>query len=87
LTAALGGLDTLVFTGGIGEHASTVRERICIGLEFLGVRLAPDRNAAQAPIISGDDGQVTVRVMPTDEDLMIGRHTIRLMSVRSKEGA
>jgi acetate kinase len=87
LAAALGGLDTLVFTGGIGEHASTVRERICIGLEFLGVRLAPDRNAAQAPIISGDDGQVTVRVMPTDEDLMIARHTIRLMSVRSKEGA
>jgi acetate kinase len=63
-----------------------VRERICIGLEFLGVRLAPDRNAAQAPIISGD-GQVTVRVMPTDEDVMIARHTIRLMSVRLKEGA
>jgi acetate kinase len=87
LAAALGGLDTLVFTGGIGEHAATVRERICSGLEFLGVRLEPRRNAAHAPVISRDDGPVAVRVMPTDEDLMIARHTIRLMSVRSKEGA
>jgi acetate kinase len=87
LAAVLGGLDTLVFTGGIGEHAATVRERICSGLEFLGVRLEPRHNAAHAPVISRDDGQVTVRVMPTDEDLMIARHTIRLMSVRSKEGA
>ena len=87
LAAALGGLDTLVFTGGIGEHAATVRERICEGLEFLGVRLDIRRNAAHAPIVSRDDGLTTVRVVPTDEDLMIARHTRRLMSVIAKEGA
>jgi len=87
LAAALGGLDTLVFTGGIGEHAATVRERICSGLEFLGVRLEPRRNAAHAPVISRNDDLVTVRVMPTDEDLMMARHTKRLMSVTSREGA
>jgi acetate kinase len=79
LAAALGGLDALVFTGGIGEHAAPVRERICEGLEFLGIRLDPDRNAAHAPIISSDAAAVTVRVVPTDEDLMVARHTRRLI--------
>jgi acetate kinase len=54
LAAALGGLDALVFTGGIGEHSSTVRERTCEGLGFLGIRLDPDRNAEHAPVISRD---------------------------------
>jgi acetate kinase len=79
LAAALGGLDALVFTGGIGEHSATVRERICEGLEFLGIRLDTDRNAAHAPVISSDDAAVTVRVVPTDEDLMVARHTRRLI--------
>jgi acetate kinase len=79
LAAALGGLDALVFTGGIGEHSATVRERICEGLEFLGIRLDPERNAAHAPVISSDDAAVTVRVVPTDEDLMVARHTRRLI--------
>ncbi len=79
LAAALGGLDALVFTGGIGEHAAPVRERICGGLGFLGIRLDPERNAAHAPVISGDDTAVTVRVVPTDEDLMVARHTRRLI--------
>jgi acetate kinase len=79
LAAALGGLDALVFTGGIGEHSATVRERVCEGLEFLGIRLGTDRNAAHAPIISSDDAAVTVRVVPTDEDLMVARHTRRLI--------
>ena len=79
LAAALGGLDALVFTGGIGEHAARVRERICEGLGFLGIRLDPERNAAHAPVISGDDTAVTVRVVPTDEDLMVARHTRRLI--------
>jgi acetate kinase len=87
LAAALGGLDTLVFTGGIGEHAATVRWRICSGLEFLGVRIDPRRNAAHAPIVSRDDESVTVRVIPTDEDLMIARHTRELVSSTTKEGA
>src|SRR5215203_2187134 len=79
LAAALGGLDALVFTGGIGEHSATVRKRICEGLGFLGIRLDPDRNAAHAPVISSDDAPVTVRVVPTDEDLMVARHTRRLI--------
>src|ERR671926_496129 len=79
LVAALGGLDALVFTGGIGEHAAPVRERVCESLEFLGIRLDPDRNAAHAPIISSDAAAVTVRVVPTDEDLMVARHTRRLI--------
>src|SRR5215218_10103569 len=79
LAAALGGLDALVFTGGIGEHAAPVRERVCEGLGFIGIRLDPDRNAAHAPVISSDDAAVTVRVVPTDEDLMVARHTRRLI--------
>jgi acetate kinase len=87
LTAALGGLDTFVFTGGIGEHAAPVRWRICEGLEFLGIRLDPDRNAEHASIVSRDDTPVTVRVIPTDENLMIARHTLRLVAPTTKEGA
>src|SRR5919112_3541654 len=79
LAAALGGLDALVFTGGIGEHSATVRERVCEGLGFLGIRLDPERNAAHAPIISIDDASVTVRVVTTDEDLIVARHTRRLI--------
>ena len=84
LATALGGLDTLVFTGGIGEHAAPVRWRICEGLAFLGIRLDQDRNAAHAPVISREDGTVTVRVVRTDENLMIARHTHRLTT---REGA
>ena len=79
LVATLGGLDALVFTGGIGEHAATVRERVCEGLGFLGIRLDPARNAVHAPIISSDGTAVSVRVVPTDEDLMVARHTRRLI--------
>jgi acetate kinase len=79
LAAALGGLDALVFTGGIGEHSAPVRERVCENLGFLGIQLDPDRNAAHAPVISSDDAAVTVRVVPTDEDLMVARHTRRLI--------
>lgn len=79
LAASLGGLDVLVFTGGIGEHSAPVRWRICEGLDFLGIRLDPLRNAAHAPIISLDDGPMSVRVMKTNEDLMIARHTRRLV--------
>jgi len=86
LAAALGGLDTLIFTGGIGEHAAPVRERICAGLDFLGIRLDPARNSAHASIISRDDSPVTVRVMPTDEDLMIARHTYELLAHGGSHG-
>jgi acetate kinase len=78
--AALGGLDTIVFSGGIGENAPYVREQICAGLEFLGVSLDPERNAAGGEVISADNSRVTVRVIKTDEDLMIARHSCRLLA-------
>jgi acetate kinase len=80
LTTALKGLDVLVFTGGIGEHAGPIRERICHGLEYLGIQLDPERNRKNAPIISRDASPVTVRVLPSEEDLMIARHTQRLIA-------
>ncbi len=76
--AALGGVEILVFTGGIGEHAAAIRERICAGLEFLGIKMDAARNQAAAPVISGDDSRVKVRVIKTNEDLMIARHTIKV---------
>ena len=78
-TAALGGLDLLVFTGGIGEHAAPVRWEACSGLEHLGVKLDRERNAVDADRISSDDCRCLVRVIPTNEDLMIARHTYQLV--------
>jgi acetate kinase len=77
--AALRGLDTLVFTGGIGERAAPVRAEICDGLEFLGLRVDAARNARHEPVISGDNSGCVVRVVQTDEDLMIARHTWQLL--------
>lgn len=78
-SAALGGLDTLIFAGGIGESAPLIRERICEGLGFLGIKLSHQRNAENAPLISTDAGRVTVRVIRTDEELMIARSVIRIL--------
>jgi acetate kinase len=75
----LGGLDTLVFTGGIGEHAAAVRGRICERLAFLGVTLDARANEANAGIISTAASAVGVRVIATDEQLMIARETVRLL--------
>jgi acetate kinase len=77
--AALGGLDILVFSGGIGEHAPSVRSRICDGLEFLGLTLDARSNAANAPIISSSSSRVTVHVIPTDEEVVIARDAFRLL--------
>ena len=77
--ATLGGIDTLVFTGGIGEHAASVRAECCAGLECLGIQVDPDRNAASAEVISSKDAACTVRIVRTDEELMIARHTRRLV--------
>jgi acetate kinase len=79
--AALGGLDTLVFAGGIGEQAPTVRARICAGLEFLGIRLDAKRNAANEGVISTAAGPVAVRVMHTDEERMIAESVTRLLGL------
>ncbi len=87
--AALGGLDTLVFAGGIGENAPTVRARICDGLGFLGIELEEKRNAACAGLISAATSRVTVRVIHTDEELIIARSVTRLLSLgtpRENEG-
>ncbi|MGB5082347.1 MAG: acetate/propionate family kinase [Burkholderiales bacterium] len=75
--AALGGLDTLVFAGGIGENAPLVRARICEGLGFLGIELNESRNAQGAEVVSADAGRATVRVIRTDEELMIARSVLR----------
>lgn len=78
--AALGGLDIFVFTGGIGARAAAIRERICSGLDFLGISLDSASNRANAPVISGNASRVKVRVMKTDEELMIARHAYKLLS-------
>src|SRR5947209_12920021 len=77
--AALGGLDTVVFAGGIGENNPDIRARICEGLGFLGIELNERRNAENAPIISAQSGRVTVRVIRTDEELMIARSVCRIL--------
>ena len=75
LAAALGGLDALVFTAGIGERAAPVRERICRQAAWLGVELDPDANAKHGPRISSATSRVAAWVVPTNEELMIARHT------------
>ncbi len=80
MAAALGGLDTLVFTGGIGEHSSPVRAEIARGLEHLGVRIDEERNARSEAIVSADGAACTVRVVKTDEERMVARHTQRVAS-------
>jgi acetate kinase len=83
--AALAGLDTLVFAGGIGENAPAIRKRICDGLGFLGIELDARRNRAGAPVISAKSSRVTVRVIATDEALMIAtsvRNLLRLGAIR-----
>ena len=80
LAAALGGIDSLVFTGGIGEHAPAVREGICAHLAYLGVRLDSFRNESNAAVISTDDSPCTVRVVAANEERSISRHTTRRLS-------
>ncbi len=80
--AALGGLDTLVFAGGIGENAPVVRARICEGLEFLGIELEEKRNAANAGVISASASRASVRVIRTDEELMIAKTVCRVLGLR-----
>jgi acetate kinase len=76
--AALGGLDCLVFTGGIGEHVALVRELSCGGLEGLGIELDASLNAAHAPLISSTRSACEVRVVSTNEDLIIARSAYAL---------
>jgi acetate kinase len=81
--AALGGLDTLVFAGGIGENAPVVRARICEDMKFLGIELDKSRNAKTAAIISKNSSRVMVRVIRTDEELMIARSVSRVLGAQT----
>ncbi|MCB5944164.1 acetate/propionate family kinase [Acidocella sp. KAb 2-4] len=76
LISCLGGLDGIVFTAGIGEHAAPIRAAICQRLAWTGARLSPEANAAAQPVISTADSKVEIRIIPTDEELMIARHTL-----------
>ena len=80
-SAALGGLDQLVFAGGVGENAAQVRARICDGLGFLGVDLNSARNAENAPLISSEIAHVAVRVIPANEELTIARSVVRILDL------
>ena len=79
-SAALGGLDTLVFSGGIGEHAALIRARVCSELEFLGINIDQKSNATNSAVISAQMSQVSVRVMHTDEELMIAASVSQLLT-------
>jgi acetate kinase len=79
MAGALGGLDGLVFTAGIGEHCAAVRAAVCARLAWLGVRLDAASNAASAPCISADDSKVQVLVIPANEEATIARHTLELL--------
>jgi acetate kinase len=80
-TAALGGLDTLVFAGGIGENAQPVRERVCAGLDYLGLHVDPRKNRESAAVISSARSAVTVRVMRTDEEQVIAKAVCRVLNL------
>jgi acetate kinase len=82
LAAALGGLDALVFTAGIGEHAAPVRAAVCDASAWLGIRLDGRANDAHATVISATDSRIAVLVVPTDEEAMIARHTLRTLARR-----
>jgi len=84
LTGSLGGVEGIVFTAGIGEHAAAVRALVCERLRWLGVILDPEANARDAPIISAADSPVEVRVIPTDEERMIALHTLEVVGLARK---
>ena len=79
--AALGGVDTVVFAGGIGENQPAIRARICEGLDFLGIELDPDRNAGNQPVVSTAASRTDVRVIRTDEEAMIAKAVARILGL------
>jgi acetate kinase len=80
LAAALGGLDALVFTGGIGENAAAIRARVCREAAWLGLEPDESANGGRGPRISRPESRVTAWVIPTNEELMIAQHTQRLLA-------
>lgn len=81
--AALNGLDTLVFTGGIGEHAAEIRAEICSGLHYLGIDIDSEKNSSGAAIVSSGKSSCTIRVVNTNEDLMVARHSVKQLQNRT----
>ena len=81
-SAALGGLDTLVFAGGVGENSAAIRRRICDGLEYLGVQVDPSRNEKHDPVISMPGAAVALRVIRTDEESVIANETARVLGLK-----
>lgn len=86
LHAILGGLDTLVFTGGMGEKSAVVRERICQDLDALGIQIDPSRNRSNASVISRETSPCSVRVIQTNENLVMARHTASLLFQKAVRG-
>jgi acetate kinase len=85
LTAALGGLDRIVFTGGIGANATEIRQRICDGLGYLGITLNPKANRAGAQTVSAPGAAVTVQALVSNEELIMARHVLQLTADRLTE--
>jgi acetate kinase len=81
LAAAMGGIDGLVFTAGIGERAAVIRERICAGLAWLGLDFDVNANTRHGPRITSLDSKVSAWVVPTDEEGMIARHVVELLKL------
>ncbi|WP_417708818.1 acetate/propionate family kinase [Roseibium aggregatum] len=79
MAAVLSGLDTVVFTGGIGENSAFIREKVCEGQEWLGLEIDPARNEAGAEVVSADTSRINILVIPTDEEAMIRHHTEKLL--------
>jgi acetate kinase len=82
LAAALGGLDLLVFSGGIGENSPEIRQETCAGLDFLGITLDPVRNRGNDPVITSDSSRTPVRVIRTDEESIIARDLARFVQLK-----
>jgi acetate kinase len=80
--ATLNGLDTLVFAGGIGENSPVIRYRICDGLKFLGIEINKKQNSANSPVISKDGAQTTVRIINTNEELMIAKIVSKILNLK-----
>ncbi len=87
LAAVMGGVETLIFAGGIGEKASEIRRRVCAGLDFLGIALDRRLNSRSAPLISPASAEVAVRIINTDEDLMIARSVIKALGLGQRQRA
>jgi len=86
LAAAMGGLDALVFTGGIGENAARIRTRVCALSEWLGLKIDEEANEQNAPLISALDSRVSIWVIPTDEEMMIAKHTREVLRALRSQG-